>query len=118
MSTEILKKLQKRMVKSFMDVLILTMLKNNNSVSGYDVITYIHKKFGILISSGTVYSLLYSLERDGLIRSTWNQRKRVYTLTEKGEQTIKTILNANDKVHVFLTTIFGKQNNRLINHEN
>jgi DNA-binding PadR family transcriptional regulator len=99
------------MVKSFMDVLILVMLENSSSVSGYDVIAHIHKKFGILVSSGTVYSLLYSLERDGLIKGMWKQRKRVYTLAEKGEQAVKTILSASDKVHVFLENIFGRQDN-------
>jgi DNA-binding PadR family transcriptional regulator len=92
-----------------MDVLVLAMLKNNSSMSGYDVIAHIHKKFGILVSPGTVYSLLYSLERDGLIRGVWNQRKRVYALTEKGEQAIETIQNANDRIHVFLKNVFGKQ---------
>ena len=111
MSEEILEKLWRRMIKSFMDVLILAMLKNNSSTSGYDTIAYIHKKFGILVSSGTVYSVLYSLERDGLIKGMWNQRKRVYTLTKRGEQTVKAIQNANDKVHFFLKTIFGQQEN-------
>jgi DNA-binding PadR family transcriptional regulator len=111
LNTDILKKLQKRIVRSFMDVLILAMLRNNNSMSGYDVIAHIHKKFDVLVSSGTVYSILYSLERDGLIKGVWNQRRRVYTLTEKGKQTIKTILKADDQFHVFLRTIFGRQDN-------
>ncbi len=70
----------------------------NGATSGYDVIAFIHNKFRLLVSSGTVYSLLYSLERDGLIKGDWQQRKRVYTLTEKGEATIKAILSANDKI--------------------
>ena len=76
---------------------ILAELKNA-PMSGYDVIAYIHNKFGILVSSGTVYSLLYSLERDNLIRGIWAKRKRVYELTEKGERSIEAILNANDKI--------------------
>jgi len=63
---------------------------------------YIHKRFGILVSSGTVYSLLYSLERDSLIKGVWNQRKRFYTLTEKGEQNIKVITKANGEIQSFL----------------
>ena len=78
-------------------------------LSGYDVISFIHNKFHLLVSSGTVYSLLYSLERNGLIEGAWNERKRVYKLTEKGRKTIETILNANDKINNFVTAILKVQ---------
>jgi DNA-binding PadR family transcriptional regulator len=74
-------------------------------MSGYDAIAFIHNKFGILISSGTVFSLLYSLERDGLIKGMWAKRKRVYELTEKGEKTIEVVLNADDKIKSLITTL-------------
>ncbi|MEM0058599.1 MAG: PadR family transcriptional regulator [Candidatus Bathyarchaeia archaeon] len=74
-------------------------------MSGYDVISFIHNKFNLLVSSGTVYSLLYSLERNGLIEGSWDERKRVYRLTEKGAKTIETILNANDKIKNFITNL-------------
>ena len=104
LESEVLKKMHRRIVKSFMDVLILAELRNA-PMSGYDVIAFIHNKFGILVSSGTVYSLLYSLERENLINGIWTKRKRVYELTEKGERTIETILNANDKIKVLLTNL-------------
>jgi DNA-binding PadR family transcriptional regulator len=100
----VLKKMHRRLVKTFLDVLVLSELRNK-AMSGYDVIAFIHNKFRLLVSSGTVYSLLYSLERDGLIKGEWQQRKRVYTLTEKGEATIKAILNANDKIRYLTTTL-------------
>ena len=88
-----------------MDIIILAELRNG-PISGYDVISFIHDKFHLLVSSGTVYSLLYSLERNGLIEGTWNERKRVYKLTEKGK---KTILNANDKIQNFITALLKVQ---------
>lgn len=94
-------KLRRRTIKSFMDIFILTELKNK-SMSGYDVISHIHKRFRILMSSGTVYNLMYSLERDGLIKGVQNQRKRLYTLTEKEEQNIKVITKANEEIQKFL----------------
>jgi DNA-binding PadR family transcriptional regulator len=99
--TKTAEKLRRRVIKNFMDILILAELRKS-SLSGYDIIGLIHKKFGILVSSGTVYSLLYSLERNGLIKGLWNQRKRVYTLTEKGEQNTKVIMNANEEIQSFL----------------
>ena len=104
LESEVLKKMHRRIVKSFMDVLILAELRNA-PMSGYDVIAFIHNKFGILVSSGTVYSLLYSLEREDLIKGIWAKRKRVYELTEKGERTIDTILNANDKIKALMTNL-------------
>ena len=103
-ASKILEKLRRRAIKNFMDILILTEIKKR-SLSGYDVIAHVHKRFGILVSSGTIYSLLYSLERDGLIKGAWNQRKRVYELTEKGEKNIKLITKANNEIQNFLKNI-------------
>src|SRR3989304_9817894 len=100
----ILKKMHERIIKNFMDIIIMTELRNG-PLSGYDVISYIHSKFNLLISSGTIYSLLYSLERNGLVEGVWDERKRIYKLTEKGKKTIETILNANDKIKGLLTNI-------------
>ncbi len=104
----IIKKMHERVIKSFMDTIIMSELQNG-PISGYDVISYIHHKFGFLASSGTVYSLLYSLERNGLVEGAWIERKRVYKLTEKGTKTIQTILNSQDKIKSFMTTILRTQ---------
>jgi len=102
--SKLVEKLRKRVIQNFMDILILTEMKKG-SLSGYDVIALLHRRFGILLSSGTVYSLLYSLERDGLIKGVWNQRKRVYELTEKGEQNMQVITKANQEIQNFLRNI-------------
>jgi len=105
---KILKKMHERIIKNFMDIIILAELKDG-PLSGYDVISLIHNRFHLLVSSGTVYSLLYSLERNGLIEGTWNERKRVYKLTEKGTKTIETVMGANDKLKSFVTSLLKVQ---------
>jgi len=105
MESEILMKMHRRVVTNFLDILLLLKLRNG-SFSGYDVISYIHKRFDMLISSGTVYSCLYHLERDDLIKGELVQRKRVYMLTEKGRETVKTILGTKDKVLGLVVNIF------------
>lgn len=110
MSAQVLGEMYERIVKNFMDVLVMAELRNN-PLSGYDVISLIHKKFNLLVSSGTVYSLLYSLERDGLIEGKLNDRKRVYVLTERGEKTINAILNANDQIQSMVTNLFKRNSN-------
>ena len=104
MSPEIVERLKRKTLQNFMDILILTEMKKS-PLSGYDVIGLVHKKFDILVSSGTVYSLLYSLERDGLVKGVWNDRKRVYELSEKGEKNIEVITKANEEVQNFLRNI-------------
>lgn len=76
-------------------------------MSGYDIISYIHKRYSILMSSGTIYSLLYSLERNGLIKGVQNQRKRVYKLTEKGEQNTEIVAKANEEIQSFLRNMLS-----------
>ena len=75
MEGRILKKMHEWIIKNFMDIIILAELRNG-PLSGYDVISFIHNKFHLLVSSGTVYSLLYSLERNSLIEGAWNERKK------------------------------------------
>ncbi len=106
--SRIVKKMHERVIKSFMDTIVMAELKNG-PISGYDAISYIHKKFGYLVSSGTVYSLLYSLERSGLVEGVWIERRRVYRLTEKGASTIQAIESSQDKIKSFMATILKAQ---------
>jgi len=96
--------MQERIVKSFLDVIMLEELRKEPK-SAYDLIGFIHKRFHLLLSSGTVYATLYSMERDGLIQGTWSQRKRVYGLTDNGKKTIQSLLNVYDKVQLFLANL-------------
>jgi DNA-binding PadR family transcriptional regulator len=104
-SSRILVHLRKRTIKNFMDIFVLEQLQEN-PLSGYDIIGLIHKKFDVLISSGTVYSILYSLERDSLIKGIQDKRRRIYELTEKGEQTIQAVVQANGEIQNCLKKMF------------
>ena len=104
-SSRFIEKLRKRVIQNFMDVLILTEMKKGHPLSGYDVIGFIHNKYGTLVSSGTVYSLMYSLERDGLIKGVWNNRKRMYELDENAEQNIKAIVRTSGEIENLLRNI-------------
>jgi DNA-binding PadR family transcriptional regulator len=98
MVSKIVENLRRRTIKTFMDMLILAELQEK-PLSGYDIISLIHRRFNVLVSSGTVYFLLYSLERKGLVTADMNNRKRIYTLTEKGEQTLETVGLANGEIN-------------------
>ena len=98
MPSKIVENLRRRTIKTFMDMLILAELQEK-PLSGYDIISLVHRRFNVLVSSGTVYSLLYSLERKGLVTADMDQRKRVYSLTAKGEQTLETVGRANGEIN-------------------
>ena len=96
-SSGILKDLRERTIKTYLDVFILGQLKEN-PLSGYDIIGIVHSRLDVLVSPGTIYALLYSMERDGLIKGICEQRKRVYELTENGEKAIQVLGQANGEI--------------------
>jgi len=71
------------LVKTFLDIIVLSMLKKNSS-HGYAIIADIHKQFDVLLSPGTLYPLLYSLEKKAFISIKKEGRRKNYFLTEKG----------------------------------
>lgn len=89
------KELRKRLVSHLLDIIGLRMVASEES-SGYDIIGAVLDEFGMLKSSGTVYSMLYSLERQGLITGRWVERKRVYTLTDEGRKRLRLIRTSTD----------------------
>ncbi len=105
---QVILSMNERIIKNFLDVIIMSELRNG-PLSGYDIICYIHNKFQLLISSGTIYSLLYSLERSELIKGIWTERKRTYQLTPKGAKTIEIILGANPDIKTFVTSFLKIQ---------
>ncbi|MEM2867071.1 MAG: PadR family transcriptional regulator, partial [Candidatus Bathyarchaeia archaeon] len=57
------------------------------------------------ISPGTIYSILYKLEREGLIRGKNRGRKRIYTLTTKGEKLLKESFKVQENIKLILSKI-------------
>jgi DNA-binding PadR family transcriptional regulator len=112
LESEILNKMHRRVIQSFLDVVILLELKKR-PLSGYDLISFVHNRFDILLSSGTVYSYLYSLERGGLIKSENTERRRVYTLTESGEETARAFLNSREKILGLISNLFAGETRAL-----
>jgi DNA-binding PadR family transcriptional regulator len=98
--------LQKRIVKDFLDMVLLLELKKGLPKSGYDLTVMIGRRYEVSLSSGTIYSLLYALERDGLVEGRSTSRKRLYTLTPKGEETTADFLGMKKDVLDMLQKLF------------
>lgn len=91
-------RMRKKFIRRFLDLLTLVELRKGYPKSGYDMIALIHRKFDVLLSSGTVYSTLYRLERNGLISGKWIKKRRTYMLTENGKRAIEDIMNDYEKI--------------------
>jgi DNA-binding PadR family transcriptional regulator len=86
------KKLKLRVIKAFLDLLILAKLENCSPMGGHEIIKWIHKKHGITIRPGIIYSNLYSLERREVIAGRQKKRRKVYKITEKGKRQIDAVI--------------------------
>jgi DNA-binding PadR family transcriptional regulator len=107
LKSNVLKEVQRSLVMSFLDTIILAELRNPIPLGSYDIIEFVHRKFGFLISPGTIYSLMYSMERKGLLRGVEVQAKRTYTLTDKGVETINAILESRVEIQMFMRAILA-----------
>jgi len=96
-SEQIINQMNQRITKSFLDVMILLELRKE-TMNDNDIIAHIQNKFHITVEQESVHSTLNSLERNELIKSREAQEKRIYALTEKGEETVKTVLSLRDKI--------------------
>jgi len=83
-----IKDIQYDLIKLFMKGIILSKL-SKCPVGGYDLIKFFHEKHKVLLSPGTIYSCLYSMERSNLIEVNYSEEKRTYRLTAKGKQLLE-----------------------------
>ena len=71
------------------------MVLNDTPTYGYEIMVIVHKEFGVLLSPGTLYPLIHSLEAQGLIKSSLMERgKIVYMVSPKGKQKFNSALNS------------------------
>ena len=108
---EVSRKLRERLIKAFLDIIILAHL-NGSPMSGYDIVNVINKKFGILLSPGSIYSMLYALERKNLIAGTLSEKRRTYTLTDEGKERMKKILGNAQEIAEYLVFILTKSHEK------
>lgn len=106
LETEGFREVHDSVVKRFVDVIILGELRKNGPLSGYDIVSLIHQKFHVAVSPGKLYSVLYALERNSLVKGKPNVRKRIYTLTNKGEKTLMQIVEGSKGFLPYLSSLF------------
>jgi DNA-binding PadR family transcriptional regulator len=68
---------------------------------GYELIRKIYQEYYTFLSQGTVYPILYAMQKRGLLKiiDSKNPRSKVYALTEKGKE------EARNKINDFLKAL-------------
>jgi len=97
------KKMRENFVKRNIEAILLLIL-DKNDMCGYDIISHIHERLGVLLSPGVIYPTLHRLDRDGLIEGKWNSRKKIYTLTNTGKSSSKQIISECIKFLKFISS--------------
>lgn len=83
-------------IKSNLEIVALSML-SEKTMSGHDIIRDIFSRYNVLLSQGTIYSLLYSLKEDG----------KVISISNKGDLRTKKYICAGDKIKETQTRLIG-----------
>ncbi len=80
-----------KIVKGLLDMIVLEIL-NKRPMHGYQIIAMIRNAFGIYYGPSTIYSLLESLEKEGIVKSEWSLKlarpRKIYSLTNHGENVL------------------------------
>lgn len=95
------KKAEERVIKKTLELIILSIAKNEH-ITGYLVVIYMRRKFDVWLSSGTVYSTINYLETNGLLNSKWHHRKKYYKITPRGEIYLKRMLKKINDIKMFI----------------
>lgn len=105
MQTDFVKRLRRRIIKGYLDILVLKELEKESLISSYALMLSIREKFAIPVSPGTAYATIYSLERKGLIEGSENQTKRVYALTDEGEKALQDLKKAKRELEQLVAMV-------------
>lgn len=89
-------------VKKNLDAIVLSIVQQE-PMCGYDIIKTISSQFHVFLSQGTIYPLLHSLERDGILETKMGRyRKKAYCPSKKGKRLIDDKLNNFRKVYEYI----------------
>lgn len=111
-----------RMPKNFLSSWLLLLLRNWSGY-GYQLVqTLVAMGLG-MVDPATVYRTLRQLESEGLISSSWDPQesgaaRRMYTLTEAGEEYLKVWARQLEQYQTVLDRFFELYNNRTKGIEN
>jgi len=103
--SELLIQMNKRIVKNFLDMLILIELKRD-SLNYSELGNIFHKRFGEIVDFPLIDSNLKFLEKEEMITNRTVKNKKFYALTTKGEKKVKAFQNSKNKILGLFLNLF------------
>ena len=103
--SRIMRKIEEQNVKKHLDIIIIKAL-STGSLSGYGIITMVHREYGVLLGAGMVYNLLRSLEKRNIIKSKHMKKAKYYVLDKEGEGILEIIIGNRNKIRNSVNGIF------------
>jgi DNA-binding PadR family transcriptional regulator len=103
--------LEERIIRNFLDILIMKYLKVRPSSSGYEILRHLYETFEITFSPGTVYHAIYWLERSHLIVAESDNSGSTYCLTKNGEESLNASAELSSHIQRLVSDILSKNLN-------
>lgn len=88
METKPVKRLKHLLTYGNLWIYLLSLTRKNKKIYAYALDDRIEKKFGFRPNKVMVYIVLYKLEGERLISSEFEERRKYYRITKKGEITL------------------------------
>ena len=104
-TTSAVKRTEDQIIKKHLDVIILKAL-SKEQLSSYSIISFVHRKYGVLLGAGMVYNLLRSLEKRHIIKAKRTRRAKCYVLDKKGEEILEIIVNNRNRIRNAVNKVF------------
>ena len=109
-------KYERQMKKGVLDMLVLKLLEKEQKY-GYQLISEMKEKSGnvFVLKEGTLYPILYRLEDEGLVESSWNEpqgkqvARKYYKITEKGKKALPEIAGIWDMMSTSIKKIMDEK---------
>lgn len=105
--TKTVRRARSRYVRGMIDPIIMAALEGEE-MTGYGIMGFVHENFGVLLSPGTVYPKLKSLEQSGLIEQKTHGRCKIYRLTERGRTLLVHLLSEYNSMHSKVAVLYEK----------
>lgn len=104
---------QTQFLKGALELCALQIISENPTY-GYEIIAKLQRSTRFQLSDGTLYSLLLRLERHRDVVIEWHPspkgpRRKYYTITEHGRETLATALDNWQQVCQFIATVFSEK---------
>jgi len=98
---------KRKLLKTLSDIVVLVEISKCGGLSAPYIIT-LFEKYGIQMSPGTIYPLLYRMGKKKQIRLLLNRRKKLYVLADSGQKVLRELQLVQREIIDFINCLLNK----------